>query len=188
MLLQFKIQITGITKPPVWRRVLVPANFSFHQLHLVIQAAFGWENYHLYEFTPTKDPWSFPLIRLPDITGMEERELIDSKRVRLSKIFKAKGQCFSYLYDFGDDWYHKILLEEVKDGVALTAQLLGGKGACPPEDCGGVWGYNEILEILADPKHKDYKNIRRWLGLKGKDTWDVHETYLSKNALLVEII
>lgn len=119
---------------------------------------------------------------------MEERELIDSQRVRLSKIFKAKGQHFFYLYDFGDDWYHKISLEEVKEGNATTAKLLEGKGACPPEDCGGVWGYQEMLEILADPKHKEYRNIRRWLGLKGKDTWDVHETYLSINALLVETI
>ncbi|MCO6461672.1 MAG: plasmid pRiA4b ORF-3 family protein [Saprospiraceae bacterium] len=188
MLLQFKIQIKGITKPPVWSRVLVPANFSFHQFQLVIQAAFGWSNCHLYEFVPTKDPWSFPPIGIPDKTGMKERKLIDGKKIKLSRIFHTKGQSFSSLYDIGDDWYHKILLEEVNEGRSSTAQLLEGKRACPSEDCGGVWGYNEMLEILTNPKHKENRNIRRWLGLKGKNTWDAHETYFTLNALLVQTI
>lgn len=172
MLLQFKIQIQHISKPPVWRRVLVPGNFSFEKFHLVIQAAFGWHNYHLYLFSPT-GYGSFPEIGIPDDSGWSDSETINSKKVKLSDVFTSVGQKFTYIYDFGDDWTHKITLEEIKEGTTRKAGLLAGKGACPPEDCGGPWGYQHVLEVLANPKDEEYESMREWLGLEAEEKWDV---------------
>src|SRR5690606_26873270 len=114
--------IQHISKPPVWRRVLVPDNFTFQKFHKVIQAAFDWQDYHLYQFSPT-GYGSFPQIGIPDVEGWGDEEIINSKRIKLSEIFTTKGQKFTYIYDFGDDWVHKIILEEIKEGTAKKAEL-----------------------------------------------------------------
>ncbi|MFT4155901.1 plasmid pRiA4b ORF-3 family protein [Parafilimonas sp.] len=174
MLLQFKIQLARISKPPVWRRVLVPDNFTFEKFHLVIQAAFGWHNCHLYQFSP-QGYGSYPAIGIPDDEGWSDEEISDSAKIKLFKIFDTVGQRFTYNYDFGDDWMHKIILEEVKEGAPKKAELLAGKSACPPEDCGGPWGYQRMLEVLANPKDEEYESMREWVGLTGNSEWDIHE-------------
>lgn len=174
MVLQLKIQIQGISKPPVWRKVLVPTQFSFDKLHQVIQAAFGWYDYHLYSFSPT-GYGSSPEIGLPDDEGWSDEEILNSKKVKLAEIFKVKGQRFTYIYDFGDNWVHKITIEDVLDQKATKAQLISGKGACPPEDCGGVWGYQNLVEVMGNPNHPEYGEMREWLGFDDDETWDVHE-------------
>lgn len=171
MLLQFKIQIRHISNPPVWRRVLVPDNYSFEKFHLVIQAAFGWENYHLYQFSP-RGYGSSPQIGIPDDSGWSDEEIISSTKIKLSGIFTEKGQKFHYVYDFGDDWQHAITLEDLAEGSAKKAGLLDGKGACPPEDCGGPGGYQNIRAILKSPRHEEYKSMRAWLGLEAEETLD----------------
>lgn len=169
MAFQFKIQLAGITKPPVWRKVLVPEKYNFQQLHEVIQAAFGWGNYHLYQFSPSGYN-SYPQIGVPDPEFDED--VIDSSKVKLKRFFNATGDKFTYLYDFGDGWTHKITLEKIMDVVLLKPDCIDGKGACPPEDCGGVWGYESLKETLSNPAHPEYEDMKEWIGLGEDEVWD----------------
>lgn len=169
---QFKIQIKGITKPPVWRRLLVPADITFHTFHQIIQTAFGWENSHLYQFS-LKGWGSLPSYKIPDDEDYID-EVEHSQIIRLLEVFNARAQTFTYIYDFGDDWKHSILLEEILEEGTNNAVCLAGQGACPPENCGGVPGYAHLIEVLADPKNPEYKDLRRWLGITKKNEWDVN--------------
>lgn len=186
MILQLKIQIKGISKPPVWRRLLVPDHFTFHRLHNIIQAAFGWEDYHLYQFSPKG--YGSPLhIGLEDEEWADE-DLISAKKAKLKDYLGQKGTTFTYIYDFGDDWTHRILVEEVIDGKAIRAELLAGKGACPPEDCGGVWGYEDMKEALKNPAHDMHDELREWLGLEKGEAWDAQSFDLEATKAAVSSI
>ncbi len=193
MSLQFKIQLKNIQKPPVWRRVLVNDNITFHEFHLVIQAVFGWANYHLYQFAP--GGWgSRPIIKLDDpeddyYPDYGPNNLKDSTKVKLADIFNYAGQKYNYKYDFGDDWDHQVMLEEITEGSVIRAVCLAGKGFCPPEDCGGPWGYARLLEVLNGPKDQEYKETRAWLGLKRGQQWDVNAfdvKAVNENLKLIE--
>ena len=176
MAFQFKIQIKNILNPPVWRRVLVPEQFTFLRMHQLIQAAFGWEDYHLFQFSP-KGYGSGPIISLPneddDIFNSGRFDSLEAAKTKLQDIFKMEKQHFVYIYDFGDDWKHLITLEKITDLKILRAALLDGKGCCPPEDCGGPWGYQNLKEIMDNPKHPEYKEMKNWLkqmmGIKNFD-------------------
>lgn len=163
MAFQFKIQLKNVQKPPVWRKVIVPGSFTFEKFHLVIQEAFGWGNYHLYQFSPT-GYGSEPVIAIPSGDDWEKPALNASK-TKLSSVFEFVNQKYTYIYDFGDDWAHTILLENILPEKVLKATCIGGKGVCPPEDCGGPWGYERLKEILKDPKHKEYKEMKEWIGI-----------------------
>lgn len=175
MTFQFKIQIKNITKPPVWRRVVVPADITFYDFHIVIQVAFGWENAHLFLFSP--QGWqSFPMIQLEaednvDFFAPDETPL-DATTTKLSDIFTVEKQKFTYIYDFGDDWAHAITLEKIVETEALFPVCLVGKGTCPPEDCGGPWGYEELKETLNNPEDEEYGELKEWLGLEADEDWD----------------
>lgn len=169
MLIQLKIQINGLSNPPVWRRLMVPDNFTFSRFHQVIQAAFGWEDYHLYLFSP-KGYGSKPLIKLED-EEWEDEEPKNAETVKLSEYLNKKGKKFTYIYDFGDDWIHSIQVEKLIDQQGIRAELVDGQGACPPEDCGGFWGYASLLEALADPKHEMHEEMLDWLGLEKGEDW-----------------
>lgn len=169
MVLTLRIQIDDIKKPPVWRRITVPANFSFHKLHLVIQAAFGWKNAHLYQFS---DNGFNSSIVIGEPGDDDYQKVISSKKVKLSEVFTIVGQKYQYIYDFGDDWLHLIKLEKIDDAIAPKADCIAGKGACPPEDSGGPWGYEALKETMANPKHPEYFETKEWLGLKKNELWD----------------
>lgn len=143
---QFKIKLRGVSKPPVWRRVLVPSQFTFKSFHQVIQKAFGWWNEHLYQFGDA--PYSQVLrIAEPNPDDWEE-PTHDANKFTVGDYFK-KGQQkkkLVYTYDFGDDWIHDIVLEEVLPEDRKHASCIGGKGACPDEDCGGPGGYTMMKE------------------------------------------
>jgi hypothetical protein len=172
MTFQFKIKLNNITSPPVWRRVMVPGNFTFSQFHYIIQEAFGWDNYHLYSFSPGGYT-TYPVISdLSMYDGEEDEEMIDSEEITLAEIFRAEGQKFSYLYDFGDYWLHTITVEKVIDINLAKADCTGGKGACPPEDCGGPQGYKHLKQILADPKHPEHTFMKDWLFIEPDEKWD----------------
>jgi hypothetical protein len=169
MLLTLRIQLANIKKPPVWRKLVVPAQFTFDKLHLLIQAAFGWDNYHLYQFTE-KGYGSDVVISEP--TGEDWQEVKDSRKVKVGSVLTIPNQKFQYTYDFGDDWLHHITVEKIEDVNATKADCLGGKGACPPEDCGGPWGYEALKEKLANPKDPEHEEMKEWLGMDEEDEWD----------------
>ena len=149
------------TEPPVWRRVLVDGASTLDQLHEVIQAAFGWWNYHLHDFEVDGTEYGVPDPDWADWRG----EVIDERTVRLDEVAEA-GSRLEYRYDFGDNWQHEIVVEKVQPAEAGTTvpACVDGQRAGPPEDCGGTWGYRELLEILADPSHPEHRERRAWLG------------------------
>jgi hypothetical protein len=172
MAFQFKIQIKGITRPPVWRRVLVPETFTFHRFHEIIQAAFGWKNAHLYQFSDRGYHADY-IISEPHKDNFIP--VVDSRKKKLSAVFTAPGERFTYIYDFGDDWIHQITLETVTLEKITHASCLAGKGACPPEDCGGEWGYESLKELLSnDSKSEEAEETREWLGLDEDEAWDAN--------------
>jgi hypothetical protein len=189
MTFQFKIQIKNITRPPVWRRILIADSVTFEHFHQVIQTAFGWEDYHLFEFS-AKGFGSSEVIGTIDEEFddlFEGTTKLDASQTKLSEIFESAGQKYTYIYDFGDDWAHQIMLEDILSDTLLRPELLAGKGACPPEDCGGVWGYAELKEILSDRKHPEYKEMKQWLGLKPKQDWDPNYFDLKLHQMAVRL-
>ena len=165
---QLKITLRGVSKPPVWRRVLVPGGATLRDLHDVIQLAMGWGNYHLHVFSTGWQDFGSP---------DSELGFADDGKVLLSQVLAGPGERLRYTYDFGDDWEHDIVVEEV--GPATPGEVypscVAGKGACPPEDCGGPWGYAALKEALADPEHEDHADRRDWLGLEADEDFDPKE-------------
>jgi Plasmid pRiA4b ORF-3-like protein/Domain of unknown function (DUF1841) len=154
---QVKVSLRG-ARPPIWRRLRLPAATTLAQLHLVIQAAFGWEDAHLHAFEVDGRRYSRPDFELWD-------EAADEGKARLRDLASRPGARLRYTYDFGDSWEHDLLVEDIlpPDGVK-RAVCLAGRRAGPPEDCGGMWGYAELCEILADPDHPDHAERVGWLG------------------------
>ncbi len=155
---QLKITLQNI-KPRVWRRVLVDGSSTLDQVHLVIQAAFGWWNYHLHEF-------EFDGIRygVPDPDDDWGMPIRDGQFTPLDTL-ATEDATFDYTYDFGDGWTHRALVEKILPAAGLTVPAcIGGRRACPPEDCGGPWGYQELLDILSDPTHEEHRERVEWLG------------------------
>lgn len=160
---QLKITLSGVSKPPVWRRVLVPADITLGDLHEVIQVAMGWDDYHMHLFSVAGQEYGSPD---PELGHASDRNVL------LSQVLNGPGDRLGYTYDFGDDWEHDIVLEETRAAVPEETypSCVAGKGACPPEDCGGAWGYAELKEILANPSHEGHQDMLEWLGLDaGKD-------------------
>lgn len=158
---QIKITLRG-SKPPIWRRFVVPATIPLDILHHVIQVVMGWGNSHLHEFEIGGEEYTEHEREGIDLEagGYDEREF------RLYSVISGAKAKFTYLYDFGDSWDHTLLIEKL-----LTAEsepkpfvCVAGKGACPPEDCGGIWGYYNLLEVLGNPKHTDYAETKEWMG------------------------
>ncbi len=187
MTFQFKIQLKNISDPTVWRRVKVPAQFSFLRFHLVIQSAFGWDNYHLFQFSPS-GYGSYPTIAEPHSENDDYYEITDAKKTKLSQLFTKEKQTFTYIYDFGDDWKHKITLEKIILDKTTSADCIAGKGSCPPEDCGGPWGYVSLLEILNDPANPQYADMKEWLGLEDDEEWNRTDFDLEETRAIVRLV
>ncbi|MDR1583303.1 MAG: plasmid pRiA4b ORF-3 family protein [Prevotellaceae bacterium] len=186
MTLQFKIQIEDVTKPPVWRKVLVPETFTFHRFHHVIQAAFGWADAHLYQFSE-KEYGSEEIISIPTDDDDWDATVIDSRDKELKEVFNKEGKKYIYIYDLGDDWVHKITLEKIINENRKKATCIDGKGACPPENCGGVWGYEDIKETFAfNPQSEKAEELREWLGLEEDENPDVNKFNLEYANTLVK--
>ena len=164
---QIKISLM-VLKPLIWRRVLVPSNFSFHEFHLSIQDAMGWENDHLYGFKiPTKGKVAAKAsyFRTPGVIIDDSTE-IDPELILVEKFFNTPKQEILYMYDFGDDWLHKIVLEEILEPVSKQKYpiCIEGEKACPPEDCGGIYGYANLLNVIKNPDDPEYEDMVDWLG------------------------
>lgn len=168
---RFKISLIGI-EPQIWREVDVPDNYNFWELHVAIQDAFGWLDYHLHEFIPNKKgPTGGKNIGLPE-SELDDSVIADWD-ISLKKYFSTVGNYISYNYDFGDSWNHEVKLI----GILLAEEsnqyprCIAGERACPPEDCGGLWGYQDLLEIINTPTHEEYSNNVEWLKGHAKNYW-----------------
>ena len=134
-------------KPPVWRRLELPGDLTLPRVHDVIQAAMGWTNSHLHRFRIGSDHRSPYFVTSFDVEEGEDGTLEDD--VRLDQLVAEKGDELWYEYDFGDGWDHRLVVEEVLDEPPTTARCVVGRMACPPEDCGGIGGYEDLAALGA---------------------------------------
>jgi len=165
--LQFKVTLDGID-PPVWRRIVVPAEYSFWDLHVAIQDSMGWLDYHLHTFRVNR-----PGSAESDEIGIPDDDFVDDDKVLLpgweipiATYLREPGDRADYEYDFGDGWEHAVVLEQVMlrvPGKKYPACIDGAR-ACPPEDCGGVSGYEQMLVTLSDPGHPEHDSMLEWVG------------------------
>ncbi len=155
----YQIKVTLLdSDPPIWRRLRVPGNFSLGRLDQVIQAAMGWTNSHAHMFAAGP-----VLFGDPDQDWDEKVQ--DERKVRLATIANEPGAALIYEYDMGDSWRHEIVVEEVAadPGALAVPTCVAGERACPPEDCGGIGGYYDMLERLRDPGSDDHDETRAWI-------------------------
>lgn len=164
---RLKIELEDV-EPKVTRRIEVPLEFRLDRLHRVMQVVMPWEDYHLYEFRVSRSL----------AYGIADRdwspETRSAARATLGDLLdNLSGKTFRYLYDFGDDWSHKIKVEAVTeaDPEAGYPRLLAASGACPPEDSGGPWGYAYYLEAIADPEHEGHEEMIGWRGPGFDPNW-----------------
>ncbi|HDX9578387.1 TPA: plasmid pRiA4b ORF-3 family protein [Bacillus pseudomycoides] len=168
---QFKVTLKGI-RPPIWRRFLIDNQVTFEDLHIIIQIVMGWENYHLFSFD-TKDA----LVQILDDSSEffpSLREVYDAEDTQIGELITEEKQKCLYTYDFGDDWEHELVLEKILpiDEKMVVPTCLKGKRACPPEDCGGIYMYNEIEAALKGEGELD-EEMKDWLGEFDPEEFDL---------------
>ena len=158
------------TDPPIWRLVEVPTSMTLQALHDVVQVTMGWMNYHLWEFKIDGQTYGLPL---EEDWGTAPRKV--ASRVRLRDVLSPGTTTMDYTYDFGDNWEHRLTISDVRQGETGVAypRYIGGERDCPPEDCGGISGFYEMLEARADPNHDDHAEISEWLDGYDPDDFDV---------------
>ena len=185
---EIKVSIRD-THPPVWRRLQIPSGITFHELNAIIQLAFGWCGYHAYNFEVGATLHeSGVFIELPELSdGWGYHETRNSKKEKIDRYFE-QYKSMKYTYDFGDNWVHDIKIEKVvetdiklKNPICIKAKM-----AFLPEDCGGPWGYEELLEILADKKHERYEDMREWIDNTFPE-WDDDRTYVDIEEINMNI-
>ncbi len=159
---QIKVTLLG-TEPPIWRRLLVPAGLTLAQLHAVVQKAMGWRDGHMHEFLVGKRRFGRPE---PADPFMGASDIESERTALLCDVAGRVGKKMIYTYDFGDGWEHAIVVEKqlAADPDTVYPVCTDGQLACPPEDCGGIPGFYDILDALADPEHERHEEICEWIG------------------------
>ena len=165
-LYQLKI-VLNYSKPIIWRRIVVPANIKLSRLHDVFQKVMPWTDSHLHQFVVGEVFYGLPG---EDFVDDHEPKTLNEKRHTLAEIAPGPKSVFIYEYDFGDSWEHVVIVEKVLPPDANFKRLvcLAGQNACPPDDCGGIPGYYQMLKILANPKNEEHESVKEWIGGK----WD----------------
>ena len=155
---QIKVTLKG-SRPPIWRRIQVISDMTLAQLHRILQCVMGWEDAHLYQFVVSG-------IRYGDPRLLGELDAEDARTVPLATLGLREKVKFLYEYDFGDSWEHALRVEKIlpRDEGKRSPVCLTGKRACPPEDCGGIWGYASFLEAIRDPEHPEHDEMLEWVG------------------------
>jgi hypothetical protein len=156
--LQVRVTLADVDGPPVWRQVVIPAGYTLDRVHGVIQAAMGWQNSHLHMFRIADREYGPASLH-------DELETLDEKQFRIGDLMKT-GDLAGYEYDFGDGWEHELAVEASApaDAARVYPECTGGKGACPPEDCGGPGGFVDLKELLAGPPSPEREEMRAWAG------------------------
>jgi hypothetical protein len=161
------------TDPLVWRRIQVPEAYTFWGLHVAIQDAMGWQDYHLHEFELV-DPRTDRLKRIgiPDDEFPRERPCVAGWKIPVARYLTYGIRPVRYRYDFGDDWEHTVEFEEMLAAdTGPYPRCVAGGGACPPEDVGGTHGYAEFLKVIRNRRHPEHESMRQWAG----GSFDPHE-------------
>jgi len=166
---QFHLSLVGAA-PPIWRRMLVPVDFTLAQLHRVVQAVMGWSDDHLHQFDIAGRVYG-----IPDPDGM--LQFIDDRKIRLRDLNLTRRTRITYTYDFGDEWVHLLKVEEVSqaDSDDTGALCMAGERSGPPEDVGGVFGYEELLQARSDPNHEQHDDAKEWIGDFDPEYFSVEE-------------
>jgi hypothetical protein len=163
---QFKVTLAGV-KPAIWRRIQVPEDYSFWDLHVAIQDAMGWEDCHLHEFKMVNSKNQEELrIGIPDDDFDWSRATLPGWEIPIADYFTMDNRSATYVYDFGDGWRHRIRLERIEQaqpGFEYPGCVAGAR-ACPPEDVGGTWGYEALIRAIKDPNHNDHERMLEWMG------------------------
>ena len=154
-----RVQLQDIA-PPIFRRIIVPASIPLARLHKAIQIAMGWENYHLYLFEIGRNQYGEGCSEWNEY----DQRVLNAKRTVLADVVSTKGARFLYTYDMGDGWDHEITVEAIEEHPSAEIRCLAGQRSCPPEDCGGPYGYQELLEKLFDPTHPEHRDMTDWAG------------------------
>jgi len=177
----FTLRISiGGSDPEIWRRFQVTDTMTLDDLHDTIQIVMGWTDSHLHRFSIAGKQYSKIL---PDVVERDGQNAIDEDDVLIGDVIKKKGQKFVYIYDYGDNWRHNLVVEAIGEPVPgqYYPVCLEGERACPPEDCGAIWGYYRMLESLRDPDHEEHASYLDWLGGHfDSDHFDLE----SRNAVL----
>ena len=162
---QLRVALRG-TRPPIWRRILVSPTMTLARLHDVLQVVMGWEECHLHMFAKGRQRYSLPNPWMDDWAPLGTPRELDEREYRVRQLLKREKDWIDYEYDFGDGWSHRITLQKIlpRDPRILLPRCISGKRRCPPEDCGGVWGFYEKLEIMGDPDHEEHEEIKEWIG------------------------
>ncbi|MCX6717743.1 MAG: plasmid pRiA4b ORF-3 family protein [Candidatus Taylorbacteria bacterium] len=181
---QFKVSLE-CSKPLIWRRILIPEDASFFDLHMAIQDSMGWLDYHLHCFYISQKRTTMPIIvRLPNPEFDDDGIgiVLDERLEKIASHFNRSIKQCKYEYDFGDGWSHTVLFENELplDINVKYPQCLAGKNACPPEDSGGIWGYEDKLKILNNPKHPEYKEVLEWFCIDEPSEFDPAEFDLNE--------
>lgn len=175
---QFKITLKN-SKPPIWRRIQVPETYTFWDLHVAIQDSMGWFDYHLHQFNMLNPSTGLKVeIGIPDKEFDWDIVILPELNQKIADYFSMENQKADYVYDFGDNWEHKVQLEKILPGEKNINYpiCIEGKRACPPEDCGGVWGYEEFLEAIKDPENPEHNEMMEWIGGEfDSEYFDVNE-------------
>jgi hypothetical protein len=163
-----RIELRG-SDPAIWRQIDVPAAITLKGLHDIVQAAIGWFDYHLWEFTIDRRRYGLPT---DEDWGTEPRG--NAGKVRLREVLKPRRTTIDYLYDFGDCWEHRLIVSGIRAGEPGVAypRFVAGERNGPPEDCGGIPGFYETLEAAADPTHDNHAEAKQWLDDYDPDTID----------------
>lgn len=154
---QIKITLRG-SKPPIWRRLELRADTPLDRLHAFVQIAMGWTDSHMHQFMVGGEHYGTPM-------GDDFMEMLDECKFTLGAIAPTPKKIVKYEYDFGDGWEHDVAIEKTLevDPLAVYPRCVKGAGHCPPEDCGGIWGYYNMLAALKDPKHPEHAEFKEWL-------------------------
>jgi hypothetical protein len=166
---QIKVTLKD-SEPPIWRRIQVPGHITLYKLQRIMQMVMGWENAHLHEFVinGTSYGQSHPEYGL---------EMKTERRARLDELVPEENMDFIYKYNLDEEWEHHLLVEEIISRTPKVhyPQCVEGDRACPPEDCGGILGYKDLLEIIKNPEDPEYEETIQWLGAFDPTAFDLEE-------------
>lgn len=166
--LQLKISIIGI-EPTIWRKVAVNSDITLPQMHFVIQNIMPWFDSHLHHFITKGRCYAMP----HDFVVEEDTDCHGYEETTIGELLKEKGDTIDYEYDFGDSWLHMIEVEDIIPPlIGTNALYISGENGAPIEDCGGVYGYQHLKEVISNPSHPEYANLCYWMGMEENMEFD----------------